>query len=500
MLFLGVDAGTTHCKAGLFGVGGRQTRGVSRPTPTHTAQQGFPIYHPEEIWQLIAGLIRELALGAGGEPIAAIGISSTAETGLLVDRTRSIALTEIYPWYATFAQPQAERLANLPDPYERFCRSGIYPTYKCSLAKLLWIQENTPALMEGSTWLSMADFLAYRLTGCLGTDLSLAGRTYAFRIDTKNWDEERLRMLGLPADIFPPAAQAGAPLGQTMHSVERLTGLPAGIPVAVTGHDHVCGASGAGVVSPGQVFDSMGTAETFMGVFEERRLGDNEYRSGLSYGWHTTGGRMYWMGGLSASGGSVEWLRTVINHPPLSYPELDAILSELDDRPGRILYFPYLSGSGSPHTDPHVRGAFVGLDAAHTRSDLLKAVLEGTAYELELIRRAGEEAGGVAIQRILAAGGGTRNRRWLQIKADISGCRIEVQENPEMVLAGAAMLAGTGAGVSSIEDWFSNTARQTRPEIYLPDPNRHNAYQKIYHECFLPFQEPLKQISRGLND
>jgi sugar (pentulose or hexulose) kinase len=131
----------------------------------------------------------------------------------------------------------------------------------------------------------------------------------------------------------------------------------------------------------------MGTAEALLGVYERRSLDNTEYSSGLSFGCHVVPGMNYWMGGLSSAGGSLEWLRSILGDPPLTYAQMDRLFASLSTEPGDLLYFPYLAGSGAPHTDTLARGAFIGLNARHNRSDLAKAVLEGVAYEIEVIRR-----------------------------------------------------------------------------------------------------------------
>src|SRR5690606_7224596 len=208
------------------------------------------------------------------------------------------------PWYDTAAAPQAAQLRQADDPRRRFSRTGIFPGYKNSLAKILWLREQQPDITGDACWLSVADYIAYRLTGVAGTDYSLAGRSYAFSLPDAGWDEAWLQSFGLSTDLFPPANPSGTPLGRV---TAPLPALPAGTPVAVSGHDHLCAAVAAGVVEPGCLFDSMGTAEVLMGVIPPRRLGEAEYASNLTFGYHTAPGRFYWLGGLSASGGSLDW-------------------------------------------------------------------------------------------------------------------------------------------------------------------------------------------------
>lgn len=495
MTLLGVDAGTTHSKAGIFTEDGEALRIASRNTQTQRSPAGFYYYDPELLWQGVVSAIEEVLAGIDPREITAVGIASMAETGLLVDRKTGAPRSVFIPWFDTSAGGQAEILGNPGSPWsieERFLKTGIRPSYKCSLAKLLWLRERGEGALVGLVWLSAADYIAYRLTGELGTDYSLAGRTYAFRIDTKEWDKEWLEHWGFTANLFPPPGPSGKPVGGINSRAFSQIGLAKGTPVSISGHDHLCAAFAAGAARPGGVFDSLGTAETLVGAIESRPLGRPDYLSGLSYGCHVKTGLHYWMGGISASGGSIEWLRSLLGEPPLTYPQLAALLEDIPPEPGELLYFPHLAGRGSPYTDPSARGALIGLKASHGRGDILRAVLEGTAYEMEAVRRAAEQATGLAINPIVASGGGTRNRRWMQIKADVSGSRLEILAVPEATLYGAALLAGAGCGVSSSSEQPPVSLVQPEIETYLPDDARHAAYQCLFEQGYLPLQEALK--------
>ena len=415
MPLLGIDLGTAHCKAAIFEENGRLIGLAARSIAAHQDPAGFSYYSPDEVWRTVCEVVQEVLGGLSGQAIEALGISSMAETGLLLEVQSGKPLCPLLPWFDPAATPQAEQLASMGDPYSRFIRAGITPSFKCALAKLLWLRERGQALHPGLVWLSTADWLGFRLTGKAFTDPSLAGRTYAFRLDQKQWDAEKLQELGLPGDLFPPVRPSGAIAGKLSRSASLETGLPEGLPVAIAGHDHICAAFASRAIYPGEAFDSMGTAEALTGPLDERLLTRADYDSGLSFVYHVAPGRMYWMGGLSTSGGSLEWLRGIFGNPPLTYADLESMQEAMDSRPGDLMFFPYLAGSGSPHTDLYVRGSFIGLTAAHHQIDLLKAVFEGTAYEMEFIRRAGERVLGVPLRTILAAGGGTRNQRWLQI-------------------------------------------------------------------------------------
>lgn len=488
---LAIDIGTTHCKAGLFALDGTALKIVTRPMVTLRAPSGEAYFDPEALWATASAVIRKVASSV--DSIAAIGIASMAETGLLVDRRTGLARSFFVPWFDTAAQTQADLIRRESDPLERYLKTGLRASFKCSLAKILWLRARDESLLDGAIWLSAADYIAYRLTGKFGTDCSLAGYTFAFRVDQRTWDSDWLREWRLDPDLFPPANPSGTSMGRVQAEVVASLGLTAGLPVAVCGHDHATAAFAMNVTAPGKVFDSMGTAETLIGALPERPLTEDDFDSGLIYGCHVARGRGYWLGSLSASGGSVEWLRAQLSHKPLSYNQIDELLASAPSEPTGILYFPYLLGSGPPHTDPLVRGAFVGLSASHGRADLLKAVLEGTAYEVEFIRQAGEHITGQPIPALVTAGGGTRNRLWLQIKADVSGCRIEASAEPEATLLGAALVAGIGSGLYSSEAEAFAGLCPDPVEVFLPDEERHVTYRRLYEQGYLLLQEALRQ-------
>src|SRR5215216_3365620 len=495
MTILAIDIGTTHCKAGLFAMDGTALKIATRPMVTQRGSSGEAYFDPEALWKTASTVIREVT--ASPDPIAAIGIASMAETGLLLDRRTGRARSFFVPWFDTAAQPEADLIRRQSDPLERYLKTGLRASFKCSLAKVLWLRARDESLLEDAIWLSAADYIAYRLTGKFGTDCSLAGYTFAFRVDQRAWDTDWLREWRLNPDLFPPANPSGTPVGGVQSEVVDSLGLTAAIPVAICGHDHPTAAFAMNVTSPGKVFDSMGTAETLLGALPERLLIEDDFHSGLIYGCHVASGCGYWLGSLSASGGSVEWLRSQLGHQRLSYDEIDALLASAGPEPTGILYFPYLVGSGPPHTDPLIRGALIGLSASHTRADLLKAVLEGTVYEVEFIRQTGEHITGQPIPALVTAGGGTRNRAWLQIKADVSGCRIEASAEPEATLLGAALVAAIGSGLYASEAEAFNGLCLKPVEVFLPDGERHAVYRRLYEQGYLRLQEALSHHFNG---
>lgn len=495
MKLIGIDIGTTHCKVGLFDDKGRMLHLEKQATITHQSADGRLAYDPDELWQQFAGMLKRIMAVAATTPgeVAAIGIASMAEAGLLVDKKTGKPKTEIVPWYDRRTEEQYKWICQEGDERALFSRFGLYPSYKHGLAKILWFKALDPALLHDGLWLSTADYLAFRLTGKFGTDHTLAARTYAYRIDQKEWDAEWLATFGLQADLFPVVKDSGSPLGE----VHRELGFPSGIKVAVAGHDHLCAALAVGAIKPGVVFDSIGTAESLIGTLDQRVLGEKEYNSRLSFGCHVVPGKMVWIGGLSAAGGSLEWLRKQLGDEPLSYEEIETLLAAAGPEPTGILYYPYLSGSGAPQPDPRARAALIGLRSEHGKADLIKAILEGTAFEMESIRRTAAQVVNGEIEQLVAVGGGTRNQTWMRIKATVSACPILIPPVEEATLLGAALLAAIGSGVfPSAAEAVNSLSFARESQVITPWASMKEKYRRIYEQGYLRLQEPIRAYYR----
>lgn len=502
MLLMGIDIGTTNTKVGLFEEEGTSVAMAAAPTVTHRDPEGFSYYDPHQMWDMIAMAIREVIekakeLNHGDIHIGAIGITSMAESGLLVNRQTGEPRSIFMPWFDTCSQPQADRIAQEADLFERFCAAGIHSSFKLGLPKLMWLKERDPSAFEGSVWLSASGYVAYRLTGAMAFDYSLAARTFAFDIEKKSWDEEWIKSCGIDPAVFPAVYPAGTPLGSVRVDLAQSLGLAQDIPVCIAGHDHVVSSLSVGAITPEIVYDSMGTAETLVGTMESKKLGRREFESGLSYGCHVAKDRMFWMGGNSASGGSVEWLRGILGDPELTYTQILTWLAEMKQDSTGILYFPYLSGSGAPNIDANARAAFIGLSKSHGKGDLIKAVLEGTAFQLQTIREEAQIITGREFSKLVVVGGGTRNPHWLQIKADVLNCSLRVPPIEEASLLGAALCAGVGAGIYTSADEAVIATASVTVKYVEPDQARHQEYRRLYESGYVALQAPLRAFYRN---
>ena len=478
-MIIAIDIGTTNLKAGLYDLDGSAV--VSHSVPMKQEIDEYDVYYfdPQFLWKNIAEKIREIAESHKYE-ITAISIASMAESGLLINPGTGQTATKIIPWFETSSAKQASFIEDQLDRVEQFCKTGLYPSYKQGLSKLLWLKEKSPEIFtQDVVWISVSSYIAFCLTNKIAEERSLAVRTFAYDIRKQAWNRELISYFGFQSDLFPDVQACTTSVGPVLKEWTTL-GLSNETNVYIAGHDHLVASLSIGEAASDNIYNSIGTAETLIGTFPKRELTDHDAVSGLTFGMHLLEDTYYWMGGHSFSGGSVEWMRSIISDDTLTYSEVNQLLEQINLDPTGIIFFPYLNGSGAPNPDPEATASFIGITKKHRKRELLKGVLEGNAYQMEWIREAAEMITNTPIKKLTAVGGGIRNKHWMQIKSTVSGIPLHLPEIKEAVSKGAVLVAATGEGIySSLREAAAKCA-PANVEIIQPDKNGHNVYQSIY--------------------
>ncbi|MDQ4128834.1 MAG: FGGY family carbohydrate kinase [Actinomycetota bacterium] len=477
-MLLGVDIGTTHIKACIYDREGNLLGGVHRPTPTRRLRDGGAEYDAYSIERAVFGVIEQVSGQVG--PPQAIGIASIGESGFLIDSAGE-PLVPAIAWFDGRTAPQAAYWQERMGPLDLFSRTELRSAPLYPACKLEWHKENSPeAWRQAAAWLGLAEYLVFRMTGERGTDPSLASRTMLFRVDCGQWDPELCDLAGVPPDLLPPVREAGTCSGGLLASVARRISAPQGIPVFVCGHDHVCGAFGAGATGPGEIVNSIGTAEACLLTLESPPLSKAVYELNLSVGRHVLPDRFYLTTTLPESGGAVDWMLQ-----PLGGGEED--LSRWTDRAGDLApgeggaFLPLLHGEDR-------RMALFALSMECHPEHFLRALLEGLTLGLAISLKRASLAVGIELASLTLMGGGAKNLLWGQLKADASGLPVRTVSDPECAARGAAMLAGIGAG--TFGDHASVPAPQHQQDIHRPSGER-AVYERLYYEVHEPLRERL---------
>ncbi len=481
---VGLDVGTTGCKAVVFGVDGSLLTSVSREYPVQLPRPTWAEQDIEAVWGFALESIAGAVAAAGVHDVAAIGLSVHGEAVTPVDA----ALRPLRPTILgmdTRTEAQNAWLRERFGSQALFERTGMPIHTINTLPKLLWIREHEPDVWAAADrFLLVEDFFIARMTGQAAISSCLASRTQLFDLEVGAWSTEILDALELTPDRLAEVVPSGTRVDRLSAELTERLGLGAAPAVVSGGHDQACGALGVGLTRPGLAMVSTGTAEVVEVALGSPVVSAPLYEGNISVYRSTVPGLFLAMT-LNHSGGlALRWFRDGFCEPQLARAAAsgadayDFILEGASADPSGLLVLPHLAGAGTPTFDTASRGAILGLTFSTSRTDLAKAILEGLTYELrvnlDLLRD-----GGVAIDVLRAIGGGARSQLWLQLKADITGISVITPRITEAAAFGAALLAGTGAGL-----WPSAVEGAERflelTDTYEPDPARHAAYTELY--------------------
>ena len=481
---IGIDMGTTNMKAIVFDTTGAAAAQASAPTPTQYTDGGGAIYDPDEEWRIVCSLLSrcaeqlEIERGAGERThIRGIAVTGMGEAGVPLDENGR-PLYPVIAWFDPRTRECAEALRENPGDEQILRITGLKNQYIFTANKLLWLRNHEPDVIRSmNKWHCMPDFISFKLTGQSAIDYSLACRTMLFDLESGGWSDEILDAIGIRKSALPDPVPSGTLIGTLSSKASEETGLPEGIGVYAGGHDHICGALACGVWDSGSALDSSGTAEEVLTATLDMELMRQFGKNGYNCGYHVRSGSYYIAGGIPASGASVDWAER-------TFPDQDAAPSPFANG---LFFLPHLRGSSSPERSRLSCGSFLGLRDYHTQADLRQAVCEGVCYEMrQLMEQLGRP------ERVVSIGGGTKNSAWLQTKANILGCCIEVPHVQESTALGAALLAGIGAGIyADAKDAFRAAYRIGR-KVY-PDPELKEGYDRGF-EVFRKIAPAVRDV------
>jgi xylulokinase len=492
MSVIGLDIGTTGCKAIVFGREWEILGRASREYPVLSSRAGWAEQDAEQVWKLAMETVAQAVDQNQADAPRAMALSVQGEAVIPVDR-EGRPLRHAILGMDTRSTAENAWLAETFDPQTLFRRTGMPMHTINTLTKLLWLKRHEPTV-----WASAALFLLYedyflrRLTGKAVISHCLASRTQMYDLHTSNWATDILDRCEVdPARLasVPPGPEAV--VGTLHRTIAHGIGISGEVLLVSGGHDQACAALGSGVIQPGLAMVSTGTAEVVEVAMASPVLDERLRKGGISIYRHVVPG-LYLAMTLNHSGGlALRWFRDTLcrdkcaRAAETATDAYDLILSEAPAGPTGLMVLPHFSGAGTPLVDVHSRAAILGITFATTQAEIAKAILEGLTYELrtnlELLRDAG-----IRLDMLHAVGGGARSRMWLQMKADICQVRLRVPQITEAACLGAAILAAVGAGVcpdlvSCVHHavHFDSTIEPQREEACRYD-RRYGLYRKLY--------------------
>ncbi len=495
-VLLGVDIGTSACKAAAFSPDGTVIAQANESYPVYYPQPGWAEQNPDEWWEAACRAIKKLLTnGVNASDVKGIGIDGQSWSAIAVDSSgRVLCNTPI--WMDTRAKELCAELKATIGEERLFETSGnpLQPAY--TLPKILWYRRFLPEVYAHTAKILQSNsFIAYRFTGVMTQEPSQGYGMNCYHIKSGRWDLPLCRDLGINPDYLPEIVPCHQVIGSVTAEAACQTGLLAGTPVVAGGLDAACGTLGAGVIHPGETQEQGGQAGG-MSICMDVCKADQR----LILGAHVVPERWLLQGGTVGGGGVVNWFgqefgaderAAAARNGTNAFAELDRGAAKVRAGSDGLLFLPYMAGERSPIWNTNAKGVYYGVDYSKTRAHFSRASMEGVAYALRHNLDVAEQAG-APVQTLCAMGGAANSRLWTQIKADITGKRIVVPSSDTATALGAAILAGVGIGVyTDFEDAVSKTVRIKRE--HLPNPANFEIYEKGY-QTYLKLYQNLKEI------
>ncbi|WP_145476978.1 xylulokinase [Yersinia similis] len=463
---LGIDIGTSGCKALLIGIDGAVIAADTASYPLSQPQLGWAEQDPE-LW--VEGARRAVAGALAKAPtleLLCVGLSGQMHGLVSLDVAHQVLRPAIL-WNDQRNSAECEQITDVAGGLKGLlAATNNRMLVGYTGGKIVWMQQHEAELFSRmTTVLNPKDYLRLRLTGEVATEVSDASGTGLFDVRTRQWASDLIDKVGIDRALLPPVFESQVISGQVSAVGAELFGIPKGTPVAGGGGDAVIQTFGSGVIAPGELQTTIGTAGILAAALDTPQANPDGrlqvFCNVAADKWHcmgvslNAGGAMSWfrdtfyVGGVGVSATVPSFDQTGPSFDQIT-PSFEQIVAEAAASPAGargLLFLPYLNGERCPHPDPAARGAFIGLTACHDRGDVVRAVMEGGIHALVDMHTLMKPLG-IDGRVVKTSGGGARSPLWRQMQADIFGCDVLTTEGAaEGAAFGAALVAGVAIGV-----------------------------------------------------
>jgi glycerol kinase len=443
---LSLDQGTTSSRAILFDHAGSIVAVAQKEFPQIFPKPGWVEHDPRDIWSSQAGVAAEALTKAdvAAADVAAIGITNQRETTLVWDRFTGKPIHNAIVWQDRRTAGVCDRLrARKLDKMIRR-KTGLVIDAYFSATKVQWILQNVRGARERAKAGDLAfgtvdSWLIWNLTGgkVHVTDASNASRTMLYDISKGDWDDELLKLFGVPRSMLPEVRSSSEVYGMT-----NLLGTP--IAIAGIAGDQQAALFGQACTKPGMAKNTYGTGcFMLMNTGTKRIASKNNLLTTVA--WRIGDRTEYALeGSIFIAGAVVQWLRDGLQFFR-SAAEIEALAAGVSDT-GGVYLVPAFAGLGAPHWDQYARGTIVGLTRGSTKAHIARAALEGIVLQVMDVLKAMEADAGIKLKELRVDGGASANDLLMQLQADLLNVPVVRPKVAETTALGAAYLAGLAVG------------------------------------------------------
>lgn len=477
---IGIDGGTESLRAHVFDMQGRSLGSAAAPYETRFPAPGRAEQDPQEWWRALGEAVRGAlaASGVSADAIRGIGLDTTSCTVVALDADGR-PLRPAILWMDMRAADEARDVLATGDPALCLNGGGRGPvSAEWMIPKALWLSRHEPEIFaRAATICEYQDYLVFHLTGERVASLDNIAMRWHYRARDGGWPESLVAALGIEAllEKWPRRVVApGEPVATLTEAAAAHLGLPRDVVVAQGGADAFIGMIGLGVSAPGQLALITGSSHLQLGVSPGPLAAPGLWGA---YADAVYPGRWIVEGGQTSTGSIVAWLRRLLGAGG-DLEILNEKAASLAPGADGLVLLDHFQGNRTPHTDPHSRGAIVGLTLAHGPEHLFRAALEGISFGTQAVLEA-MRRGGVPVQELTMGGGATRSPLWVQIHADVAGLPVRIPRFAEAPSLGSGILAAVSIGLfPTIDEAIAQMV--TTDRVVEPDPERVAIYRELY--------------------
>lgn len=467
--YIGLDVGTSSVKAMLTD-DSSIIGSVSRDYPLSFPNPGWSEQNPEDWLRESLSAMEELTAGIDKSTVRAISFSGQMHGLVMLDKNDR-PLRPAILWNDGRSEKQTAYLNNEIGRDFLLEKTGNIAFAGFTAPKLLWVYENEPDIFSKAEKICLPkDYVVYMLSGVFATDTSDAAGTLYFDTAKRRWSPEMLELLHIDESKLPRVYESSEAVGTLKKEFAEKLGLSEDVKIVIGAGDNAASAIGTGTVADGSCNISLGTSGTVF-VCSDKFNCD---KKNAIHSFCSANGKYHYLAcTLTAASCQKWWIEDILKS------DYGADLSAFEGN-SDVLFLPYLMGERSPVNDTAVRGVFAGLSMNTAREEMTLAVLEGVAFSLkeniEIIKSLG-----VDIKKSRICGGGTRNKFWVKLCADILGIDIEIPEFEHGGVLGACILAAKGCG-NDISGAFYGVKETVHPDSAMNEfyEKKYGKYLKMY--------------------
>ena len=482
MSYLGLDLGTSGLRALLVTEDGAPIGATERHYEVAHPHTGWSEQNPADWIVALEGVIDELRQRYPEfAQVKGIGVAGHMHGATLLDGEGTV-LRPCILWNDTRAHEEAAALDATND-VQALSGNIVFPGF--TAPKLLWVQKNEPEIFaKVARVLLPAAYLNFYLSGRYVADMSDSAGTSWLDTGARDWSARLLEAGQMRRDQMPDLVEGSAPAGTLRGDLASRWGLSEAVTVAGGAGDNAAAACGIGAMVEGQGFVSLGTSGVLLAAKDSFAPAPETAVHSFC---HAVPDTWYQMGVILAATDCLNWLAKTLNDSPAT---LAGRLPYAINGPSGTLFLPYLSGERTPHNDADIRGAFVGLDIASDQQTLTQSVMEGVSFALRDSLEALKSTG-TRPDPVLAIGGGTQSRFWLESLATILGLPLRLPAKGEFGAALGAARLGMAADGADIHEIMTppDVAETIDPRADLTD---------VYGESYARYRALYPSIKAAL--